>query len=88
MKRSIRKGPFIKKDKYTISKSSTITKYHFKKTFNVYNGKSFTEVEINNLNKVGYKFGEFVSTKKNFTYKKISSYAIQYHRFCCKFIQI
>lgn len=82
MKRSIRKGPFIKKYNNIMSKSSIITKSNFKKTFNVYNGKSFTEIEINNLNKVGYKFGEFISTKKVFTYKKISNYAIQYHRFC------
>ncbi len=72
MSRSKWKGQFLSRvflkktlnPKLTIwSRTSTITKDFIGKTVAVYNGKQFTNVYIKE-DKVGYKFGEFVFTRK------------------------
>jgi len=78
------KGPYIKTDLLkkiknyklvsrnnikTISKNSTILPKFIGLTFRIYNGKTFTIVKIID-EMVGYKLGEFVSTRKQFSYKK------------------
>jgi len=50
------------------SRNSVIPSFFLGKTVLVYNGKQFHKVYINR-EKVGYKFGEFSLTRKNF--KKI-----------------
>ena len=78
------KGPYIEKNlleniKYsksrhknsvkTMSKNSIILPSFVELTFRVYNGKVFAIVKIIN-EMVGHKLGEFVSTRKQFSYKK------------------
>ena len=78
------KGPYIKTDLLkkiknyklvsrnnikTISKNSTILPKFIGLTLRIYNGKTFTIVKIID-EMVGYKLGEFVSTRKQFSYKK------------------
>lgn len=53
----------------TISKNSIILPSFIELTFRVYNGKGFTIVKIID-EMVGHKLGEFVSTRKQFSYKK------------------
>lgn len=52
-----------------MSKNSTILPSFIELTFRVYNGKAFTIVKIID-EMVGHKLGEFVTTKKQFFYKK------------------
>ena len=52
-----------------MSKNSIILPSFIELTFRVYNGKAFTMVKIIE-EMVGYKLGEFVSTRKQFSYKK------------------
>lgn len=53
----------------TMSKNSIILPSFIELTFRVYNGKAFTIVKIID-EMVGHKLGEFVSTRKQFSYKK------------------
>ena len=53
----------------TVSKNSIILPSFTELTFRVYNGKAFTNVKIID-EMVGHKLGEFVSTRKQFSYKK------------------
>ena len=52
-----------------MSKNSIILPSFVELTFRVYNGKVFAIVKIIN-EMVGHKLGEFVSTRKQFSYKK------------------
>lgn len=78
------KGPYIEKNLLkkikdsklshknsvkTMSKNSIILPSFVELTFRVYNGKVFAIVKIIN-EMVGHKLGEFVSTRKQFSYKK------------------
>jgi len=82
MARSKWKGPYInkklleliknyKKNKqiFTNSRNSTIIPIFVNKTINVHNGKIYQKLKIIE-NMVGYKLGEFVPTRKNFSFKK------------------
>lgn len=79
MNRVKSKGPFLEKtiltfekkksDFKTFAKTSTIIPKFIGKTIDVYNGKSFTKIKIIE-EMVGYKLGEFVATRKKFSYKK------------------
>ena len=51
------------------SKNSTILPKFIGVTLKVYNGKTFTAVKIIE-EMVGHKLGEFVSTRRQFSYKK------------------
>jgi small subunit ribosomal protein S19 len=81
MSRSKWKGPYIKirdlksikKNKpYLISRNSDITPNLLGLDFKVYNGKNFIELTVND-NMIGHKFGEFVSTRTKFLFKKKKS---------------
>lgn len=78
------KGPYIEKNLLenikdsksshknsvkTMSKNSIILPSFVELTFRVYNGKIFAIVKIVD-EMVGHKLGEFVSTRKQFSYKK------------------
>jgi len=84
MKRVKWKGPFIqhgllkqvknskkfsKNSIKTVSKNSTILPKFIGITLRAYNGKTFTILKIIE-EMVGHKIGEFVSTRKQFSYKK------------------
>jgi ribosomal protein S19 len=53
----------------SISKNSVILPKFVGFTLQVYNGKTFIMVKVIN-EMVGHKLGEFVSTRKQFSYKK------------------
>lgn len=53
----------------TNSRASTILKEFVGLTFSIYNGKQYYILPVTNL-MFGYKFGEFVHTKKVCVYKK------------------
>lgn len=72
MSRSKWKGKFIsnvflkktlKKQKKIWSRSSTITADFIGQTISVYNGKEFKNIYITR-NKIGFKFGQFIFTRK------------------------
>jgi len=78
------KGPYIKNNFLTkiknsmllsnnniksISKNSVILPKLVGLTIRVYNGKTFIVVKVIN-EMIGHKLGEFVSTRKQFSYKK------------------
>jgi len=74
------KGPYVtnsllekikgyQKDIKTTSKDSTILPKFIGFTLKIYNGKTFTIIKIVD-EMVGHKLGEFVSTRKQFSYKK------------------
>jgi small subunit ribosomal protein S19 len=79
MSRSQYKGPFFKvnlikniKNKQWIkiyNKNLTILPEYINHFINVYNGKTFVNIKINEK-MVGFKFGEFVNTRKKHIYKK------------------
>jgi len=52
-----------------VSRSSVICPKFLGFTFNVYTGKSYTEIAVNE-SMVGHKFGEFTFTRKKFVFKK------------------
>lgn len=54
-------------------RSSTILPIFKDKTFDVYNGKNFTTIKINNNDKIGHKFGEFAPTKKRVVHKVLKT---------------
>lgn len=78
------KGPYInskllKKIENTISSSKNVIKTTSKNsiivpnfiglTFQIYNGKTFITVKIIE-EMINHKFGEFINTRKQFSYKK------------------
>jgi len=84
MSRSTWKGPYIEKTclqkifTHTVvgndslnlwSKQSTILPITIGAQINLYTGKEFLKLKITE-EMVGHKFGEFVSTRKKFIYKK------------------
>ena len=82
MSRSKWKGPYVDtnnlKDlqnlkktyiKTIITRNSTILPKFLEKTFEIYNGKKFTEILVTE-EMIGHKFGEFASTRKRFAFKK------------------
>jgi small subunit ribosomal protein S19 len=79
MSRSQYKGPFFKvnlikniKKKQWIkiyNKNLTIVPEYINHFVNVYNGKIFVNIKINEK-MVGFKFGEFIHTRKKHIYKK------------------
>jgi len=58
-----------KKNIKTMSKNSMILPKFIGFTLRVYNGKTFAVLKIID-EMVGHKLGEFVSTRKQFSYKK------------------
>ena len=76
MSRSKYKGPFFKvhliKNKQYIkiyNKNVTILPEYVNHFVNIYNGKNFVNLKINQK-MIGYKFGEFINTRKKHIYKK------------------
>ena len=76
MSRSKYKGPFfkvnlIKKNQWLkiYNKNLTILPEYKNQFVNVYNGKNFVNIKISE-NMVGFKFGEFINTRKKHIYKK------------------
>lgn len=82
MPRSIWKGPFIDQVLYKKiknqnfqnnlklwSRRSVILPQFENKIFQVYNGKTFISLVVK-AEMIGHKFGEFIPTRKNFSYKK------------------
>ena len=52
-----------------ITRSSKILPKFLKKTFEIYNGNEFHEILVSE-EMIGYRFGEFVATRKRFSFKK------------------
>ncbi len=50
-------------------KNKIITSIHLNKKFLIYNGKDFQKLIVSK-DMLGYKFGEFVMTRKIVTFKK------------------
>nr|WGU20093.1 ribosomal protein S19 [Phytophthora sp. ML-2023a] len=76
MSRSKYKGPFfkvnlLKKKQWIkiINKNLTILPEYSNQRVSVYNGKIFVNLEINDK-MIGFKFGEFINTRKKHIYKK------------------
>jgi ribosomal protein S19 len=76
MSRSKYKGPFFKvnllKKKQWMkitNKNLTILPEYSNHSVSVYNGKIFINLEINDK-MLGFKFGEFINTRKKHIYKK------------------
>ncbi len=76
MSRSKYKGPFFKvnlinNNKWLkiYNKNLTILPEYVDHFVNVYNGKTFVNIKINEK-MIGFKFGEFVNTRKKHIYKK------------------
>ena len=76
MSRSKYKGPFfkvnyLKKKKWLkiTNKNLTILPEYNNHFVSIYNGKLFINLEINNK-MIGFKFGEFINTRKKHIYKK------------------
>lgn len=64
IKISVIKDIFFKKNKKIFSKASTIPSILLYQTIQIYNGKIFKSITITR-EKVGFKFGEFVNTRKS-----------------------
>jgi small subunit ribosomal protein S19 len=81
MSRSKWKGPYISKKclneaqqkknyiKPIVSRNTTILPQFIEQTFEVYNGKKFSEILVTE-EMIGHKFGEFSPTRKRFLFKK------------------
>lgn len=76
MSRSNWKGPYSKLEilkqnskNYISSRRSKILTSFIGSTFKIHNGKKYVELTITE-EMVGYKFGEFASTRVKFTFKK------------------
>jgi small subunit ribosomal protein S19 len=54
---------------HTNSRKSKIIPQFLNMNFHVHNGKIFSKIKITD-EMIGYKFGEFVPTRKKFSYKK------------------
>lgn len=52
-----------------VTRSSKILPKFLKKTFEIHNGKQLNEVLVSE-DMIGYRFGEFVATRKQFSFKK------------------
>ena len=59
----------FKDDVKTVSKNSILLPKFFGFTLRIYNGKTFITVKVID-EMIGHKLGEFVSTRKQFSYKK------------------
>jgi ribosomal protein S19 len=74
-KRSIWKGIYskkfllINKTIKTLSRNCIISPKYLNAKFEVYNGKTFTKIQVTQ-NMLGYKLGAFVKTRKEFSFKK------------------
>jgi ribosomal protein S19 len=73
MSRSKWKGPLINKQNLNFnnkifSRDLVLTKFFLNKVIFVYNGKILIKILITE-NMIGYKAGEFISTRKKFNYK-------------------
>jgi len=68
MPRSKWKGPYLK-TKSMIKRNSKILPQHINNSFLIHNGKTLCELAVTE-NMIGHKFGEFVFTRKKYTYKK------------------
>lgn len=82
MSRAKWKGPFVKIDLlnqnsniaykneiFTKSRNSIILPQFVGNVFNIYNGKIYTKIQVNE-EMIGHKLGEFSPTRKKFSYKK------------------
>jgi small subunit ribosomal protein S19 len=80
MSRSKWKGPYIdikqniddtklKKNMNIISRNSEILPIHLGLSFNIYNGKTYSEIIVTER-MIGFKFGEFSFTRAKFIFKK------------------
>nr|YP_010507841.1 ribosomal protein S19 [Phytophthora capensis]YP_010507918.1 ribosomal protein S19 [Phytophthora citricola]UXG55963.1 ribosomal protein S19 [Phytophthora capensis]UXG56271.1 ribosomal protein S19 [Phytophthora citricola] len=76
MSRSKYKGPFfkvnlLKKKQWMkiMNKNLTILPEYSNNSVSIYNGKIFINLEINDK-MIGFKFGEFINTRKKHIYKK------------------
>nr|YP_009178805.1 ribosomal protein S19 [Peronospora tabacina]ALJ78456.1 ribosomal protein S19 [Peronospora tabacina]ALJ78503.1 ribosomal protein S19 [Peronospora tabacina] len=76
MSRSKYKGPFfkvnfLKKKRWMkiTNKNLTILPEYNNNSVSIYNGKNFINLVINNK-MIGFKFGEFINTRKKHIYKK------------------
>lgn len=81
MSRSKWKGPYIQttlikqsntnqtSQKYIASRNSEIVPKFLGLTFNVHNGKSYSEITVVD-EMIGHKFGEFIFTRSKFYFKK------------------
>jgi small subunit ribosomal protein S19 len=77
MSRSKYKGPFFRvnliEDKKQwikiYNKNLVILPEYIDHFVNIYNGKTFINIKINEK-MIGYKFGEFINTRKKHIYKK------------------
>ena len=68
--KKIKSSKLIFKNKIkTMSKSSTILPKFIGLTLWVYNGKTFTMIKVID-EMIGHKLGEFILTRKKFSYKK------------------
>lgn len=84
MSRSKWKGPYVdpkhlkllntskKQHTYQMTRNSEIIPKFLGLTFNISNGKSFTEVTVSD-SMIGHKFGEFSFTRAKFSFKKKKS---------------
>ena len=64
-----KKKRIVLKNCKTMSRQSTILPGFCDNTVSVYNGKQFVKIKITKK-MVGHKFGEFISTRRKFFYKK------------------
>lgn len=69
MKRSKRKGPFLSVINKSLKKNSTVTKRFINKKYNIHDGKKIVTVVVDK-SMIGYKIGEFLSTRVSFKFKK------------------
>ena len=76
MSRSKYKGPFFKANlikhkqwKKIFNKNLTILPEYNNHFVNIYNGKTFINIKIKEQ-MIGFKFGEFIYTRKKHIYKK------------------
>jgi ribosomal protein S19 len=77
MSRSIQKAPFFKYNLVNnqkkwiqiFNKNLVIMPEYVNYIYNIYNGKTFIKIQITK-DMVGYKFGEFINTRKRYIYKK------------------
>lgn len=76
MNRSKWKSPFldkltlknIKQKKVEVKRNSEILPFFEGKSIKIHNGKTYSELLIDK-HMIGYKFGEFVPTRKRYIYK-------------------
>lgn len=59
----------LKNNIKTVSKNSILLPKFFGLTLQIYNGKTFITIKVVD-EMIGHKLGEFVSTRKQFSYKK------------------